>query len=496
MTGDDRLRAELEALERSAPSATPRLETVGSHRRWLSVGLAGATVVAAAALTLIALSPLRSVPLGAATPSPNPPAMAETRVGDFILTVHSAHTVWTTDEPIDISATLRYVGEMEQVTLGGGGIGISLIQQTGGDGELIAAFASSCRRDLYTISPNDPVTETYRKSGRVYDEGPFDEAFFRDPELRLPAGRWLVIADASLGLDDCNGLDIEVSIEIEVVASDASPAPSAELPPYSPEPESTSTRQPRVCAAGLAYGVLDANADGNPVLSMGEGMPTVFIVFSYPEDFVIASAPVLTIYDRDGNVLAREGDEVKLGGGFGADDKFHACGVISSDSNPTPFGTEVSVSGIQVTLPPGWTYRLPTFVSWGPARPVIYFSNQPMHDECIRTGNSETCDRPIDELVPGGVLIDWWSSGEYPYPTVRPLPSGTPYEISGLDAVRIDMRPEDCDLHATDAEHIVFRRSDNALDQLTVCSRDVTGATRTELEELLASIEFTGAASD
>jgi hypothetical protein len=58
------------------------------------------------------------------------------------------------------------------------------------------------------------------------------------------------------------------------------------------------------------------------------------------------------------------------------------------------------------------------------------------------------------------------------------------------------MRPEDCDLHATDAEQIVFRRSDNALDQLTVCSRDVTGATRTELEELLASIEFTGAASD
>jgi hypothetical protein len=93
----------------------------------------------------------------------------------------------------------------------------------------------------------------------------------------------------------------------------------------------------RACAAALAYGVLDADADGNPVLIMGDGMPTVSIVFSYPEDFVIESDPLLTIYDRDGNVLAREGDEVELGGGLNADDTiFHACGVISSDSNPPP----------------------------------------------------------------------------------------------------------------------------------------------------------------
>lgn len=50
------------------------------------------------------------------------------------------------------------------------------------------------------------------------------------------------------------------------------------------------------------------------------------------------------IYDRNGKELARQGDEVELGGGFNPDDTiFHACGVVSS--GPTPVDPATPASG-------------------------------------------------------------------------------------------------------------------------------------------------------
>jgi hypothetical protein len=157
-------------------------------------------------------------------------------------------------------------------------------------------------------------------------------------------------------------------------------------------------------------------------------------------------------------------------------------------------GSLVTIAGMQVTLPPGWTYRLPTFISWGPAKPVIYFSNQPMHDECTRIGNSETCDRPIDGLVADGVLIDWWASGDYWLESPAALPSGSPYEVGGVEAVRYMVDVELCGLHATEVERVVIRRATMGRDVLTICTRGLTMTTRAELEDLLASIEFLDAA--
>jgi hypothetical protein len=153
----------------------------------------------------------------------------------------------------------------------------------------------------------------------------------------------------------------------------------------------------------------------------------------------------------------------------------------------------VTVAGIQVTLPPGWSYRLPTFVSWGPGKPIIYFSNQPMHDECTRIGNSETCDRPIDDLVVDGVLIDWWLLGDYWLESPAPLPSGSPYEVGGREAVRFMVDVKSCGLRATEMQRVVIRRPTMGRDVLTICSRRLTATTRAELEELLASIEFVAA---
>ena len=512
MKGDDRLRTELEALERAAPTGQLPETVSSTARTWRRIGLIGATGVAAVALTALAFGLGRSLDIGSRSSSPdpseppaNPPAVAETRVGDFILTISSPKTVWTTEESIEVTAALTYVGLQTNMTIGQGipPVGFTLRSASGDGPTLIGMQLQPCLQ--YDVSANQPLVEVYRKGvpitadGRPVDAAPpFDQEFLNDPQLRLPIGEWEFTALTDFAERGCgDDYQLGVSITLQVIApSSPSPVPSADSTPQSSDPESSATPHVRVCAAALAYGTLGADAGGNPILIFGDDLPPASIVFSYPEDFVIESTPVLTIYDRDGNVLAREGDEVELGGGFNAGDTiFYACSVLSNYSPSAAPGREIQIGGIHVTLPPGWTYHLPTFVSHGPAWPIVYFSNQPMHDECIRTSNSETCDRPIDELVPDGVLIDWWASGEYPYPTPRALPSGAPYEVGGLDAVRFDTRPEDCGLHATEAERVVFRRSDNTLDQLTVCSREVTGAIRTELEELLASIEFT-AASD
>jgi hypothetical protein len=116
-----------------------------------------------------------------------------------------------------------------------------------------------------------------------------------------------------------------------------------------------------------------------------------------------------------------------------------------------------------------------------------------MHDECVRTGNSATCDRPIDQLLADGVLIEWWGIGYYWMESPPPLPSGSPYEVGGLDAVRYMGDVESCGLRATETERVVIRRSNLGQDDLTICSRDLTPATRAELEDLLASIEFVAA---
>lgn len=106
----------------------------------------------------------------------------------------------------------------------------------------------------------------------------------------------------------------------------APPLPLASTPPSTPD--ASSTPSVRVCASALASGVLQADDEGNPILILEPGSTPVSIVFSYPEDFVIESSPVLTIYDTDGNLLATKGDQVELGGGFGVGDTvFYACGI-------------------------------------------------------------------------------------------------------------------------------------------------------------------------
>jgi hypothetical protein len=334
MTSDDRLRTELDTLERSAPAALPPLTDSGRLRRWLSGGLVGGTIVVAAALTAVAVGPLRSLPLGAASPSPNPPAMAETRVGDFILSISSPKTAWTTDEAIEVTASLTYVGEEPAVDVGiGTGLVFTAHQISGGNAEFGGFYHPICLNQH--LDRGVPRIQSFVKSGEIHETGPFDDAFFRDPDLHLPPGDWRLTAMTEFANDLGCGNDIEIraSVVLTVVAGESvTPAPEtpAGTPSLSPTPSPAPSA--RVCMSALASGILGADADGNPVLYITEDALPVSIIWSYPGTFRVDSSEPLTIYDREGNVVATQGDYVTLSGGSNADDtEFHACGVVSSE---------------------------------------------------------------------------------------------------------------------------------------------------------------------
>jgi hypothetical protein len=61
------------------------------------------------------------------------------------------------------------------------------------------------------------------------------------------------------------------------------------------------------------------------------------------------------------------------------------------------------------------------------SRLLTVLSNQPVHDPCVTSGNSITCDQPLNVLDSGGVLIQW--SEQSRLGNVFASPSGSPTTI-------------------------------------------------------------------
>ncbi len=64
---------------------------------------------------------------------------------------------------------------------------------------------------------------------------------------------------------------------------------------------------------------------------------------------------------------------------------------------------------------------------------LAVISNQPVHDPCVSSANSITCDQPLDGLDSGGVLIKW--SEQSGLGTLFANPSGSPTTIDGKSAI-------------------------------------------------------------
>jgi hypothetical protein len=243
---DDWLRSELEALEAAAPTDTPkRRDRAPVVRRLALTGIVAASALVIA--VLVGGLPDRST--GDASPSPTGGVSASARNGDFTFILSSPRSVWTTADDIQITATLSYTGDEDQVEIygGGGPVIFSLRQLEGGTAELHGDQEVPCLP--YALAPGSPLVWPFVKFGSLDDPPPFDRAFFKDPDLHLPPGRWEVRALLDYQLGDClpprEPLHLEVSIQLDVVAEEpAASATSEGSPAATATPDATDAPLP------------------------------------------------------------------------------------------------------------------------------------------------------------------------------------------------------------------------------------------------------------
>jgi hypothetical protein len=182
--------------------------------------LATAALLVALAAAACGGNPVPST--GAEAPADGPQVASDVD-GRYRLDFALPKRTYTAREPIEGVATLSVLGPgAGRIGASGGGpIGFA-IAEVGGRREM--GFASTADCQPFEIGDGSPITSEIVKSGGWSADDPdaaFYEAFFRDPDVRLPLGTWDVAALASFGEGDCspNPRDLSARIRIEVVPS-------------------------------------------------------------------------------------------------------------------------------------------------------------------------------------------------------------------------------------------------------------------------------------
>lgn len=149
-------------------------------------------------------------------------AVARDVDGSFELVLRVGATRYPANAPIDASAALWYQGQEAAIDLVGSGSGLISFsaKQLDGRFEFGGAQTADCRP--YRLDRGRPLEVPYKKSGGWSADDPdaaFYIAFFNDPKLRLPRGRWQISATAGFTVDECGGvghaLDAQVTIVVE-----------------------------------------------------------------------------------------------------------------------------------------------------------------------------------------------------------------------------------------------------------------------------------------
>jgi hypothetical protein len=264
MTDDlePRLRARLDRLARAVPIPPDRAlrPVVSIAPRWrggsgdsgpgglVAIGLALVLVFGAAYL----VGGSKSVEGGVSDSKTD---------GMFELSIRSPRDRYAEDEPIDVVATLEYIGEDPSIEAFSypnmPGFGVEQLDgpyRVGGSGGRASCVTYPFRR-------GELVTYPFAKSA-AFAAGDPDEAFIRaylnlgsdgriDPILRLPAGTWRIFTIADLYVGGCGGSEhrLEAGITVVVGAPDASAEASTSAAPARPPPTPFPSPSPTVTAS-------------------------------------------------------------------------------------------------------------------------------------------------------------------------------------------------------------------------------------------------------
>ncbi len=187
-------------------------------------------------------SPLVALPTASPSAAPTLALVSSGEARDemFDLAIVTAGTQAFADEPIDLATTLRYIGESEQTTIvshGGGPVSFGVEQL---DGPVDNGPEWDASATPFTYRRGDVQDVPFQKSGGWDGDDPmasFWRAWFADPELRLPAGRYRITAHLDYRGPDDNApaRSLEAAVVIEVLPSAAaSPGDTGSQAPARP----------------------------------------------------------------------------------------------------------------------------------------------------------------------------------------------------------------------------------------------------------------------
>ena len=139
------------------------------------------------------------------------PVVATDTDGKFALTLTVGQDRYRAGQLIEAEAVLAYDGAQAEVVMRGSSHDLVGFGLRGGEPPVLIgpAFTSDC--GAHPIAPGDPLVFPFGKSGGFTPGDPADafaEAYFAQPELRLPAGTWTIGAGTTFytGADCGDGL--------------------------------------------------------------------------------------------------------------------------------------------------------------------------------------------------------------------------------------------------------------------------------------------------
>jgi hypothetical protein len=159
----------------------------------------------------------------------------------FRLELTTPRRTYKPTDAIEPVAVVTYLGPAAETSIHHGGSIVGFdIEEVGGPRTLYGGMPAVCATSM--IRGDTPLTFPYIKSGSI--GGVFDQAWFDDPVLHLPAGTWRIHAYTTVSTDDgpapsdgsltcgTTGHGLEVGNVITVVG-DVSPEPTANTDPVS-----------------------------------------------------------------------------------------------------------------------------------------------------------------------------------------------------------------------------------------------------------------------
>jgi hypothetical protein len=150
-------------------------------------------------------------------PPPATPPAAIAQGDGFVLAMTVPTDHFALGEAIDVRTSLTWAGPAPNAAIWGSGSGpvVFLFEELTGRRRMIGgAMTADCARHPYVQSVATPIP--FHKSGGWNADDPdaaFYREFFADPLLRLPAGRWRVMADLEGLLAECAANAPRVSLK-------------------------------------------------------------------------------------------------------------------------------------------------------------------------------------------------------------------------------------------------------------------------------------------